>query len=209
MAINTISNGQLRTPLVDEKGFIRKEWYSAFQGISAAIVQTINNTTTIIDNESSTLFDDTVIQIPADNSLSNSEVPQAPSVSYEWLLAGDVPIAPAPWTSYFASATPSGAMTFTVSAEDNGYYLDGHTCTVRINVSGTVGGTPDTSIAISLPVQAYWSQSMSGYAIISSNKVPIIADVNGGSVTVTLASGSAFSAGNLTIILTGTWQTLQ
>lgn len=91
--------------------------------------------------------DTTVNLIPTtDYSLANEAI-TAPLYSYAQLPAG--------YPTYFAytpTVTPGGSMTLT-SADHSGYWwVVGNVITLFVSARGTLGGTPDNTITVSLPV---------------------------------------------------------
>lgn len=231
-----ISPNLLRSPLVDDKNLVTREWLNFFQQTGIAITQTITNNTVISEDKSATSFDTVGGVIDAqslvDEAISldiwgqpvteGQDVFQweyrvaEPEPLTEWGTPVDqvsetaidwsAPSIPALWDGYTAATTPAGAMVFTVSAQNCSYVVVGDTVHYSVDVTGTISGTPSASIAITLPVAAYGVQSAHGHGIIGAGNRLIFGTISGSTVTVENYDNSVFVAGSLRIILTGIYQ---
>ena len=162
---------------------------------------------TIIDPASSApgMIDQSVIHQIIQDALASMDGHREPSPQNLSIPEAAAAV-PQPWEPFTTAVTPAGAMTYTPTSQDTAADLFGDTVSLRMALVGTVGGTPDLSLAVTLPYAAYGIQSIAGYAIMGSINVPILGAINGTTATVSTYDNLAFSAGGLTLVLTGTYQ---
>lgn len=218
-----LSPNLLRSPLVDEKGIVTREWLNFFQETGSSITQTTVNQTIISEDKSASSFD-TVGGVMDSQALVDEAItldlwgqPVAETQDiYQWQYTPEpvdepaidwsAPSVPALWDSFATAATPAGAMVFTVSAQDCSYAQVGDTVHYRVDITGTISGTVSASIALTLPAGAYGVQSAHGHGIIGAGNRLIFGTISGSTVTVENYDNTAFTLGSLRIILTGIYQ---
>jgi hypothetical protein len=218
-----LSPNLLRSPLVDQKGIVTREWLNFFQETGSSITQTTVNQTIISEDKSASSFD-TVGGVMDSQALVDEAItldlwgqPVAETQDvYQWqytpepvdepVIDWSAPSVPALWDSFTTAATPAGAMVFTVSAQDCSYTQVGDTVHYRVDITGTISGTVSASIALTLPAGAYKVQSAHGHGIIGAGNRLIFGTISGTTVTVENYDNTTFTLGSLRIILTGIYQ---
>ena len=115
------------------------------------------------------------------------------------LINGVYPV----WTSYTPTLTPAGSMTYGSTSITYAKYIQiGDFVHVVASFTGTVGGTPSTSIRFTLPVTASTASGCQGAGYCLDNGSNAGAIVLGGTTTavdVARYNVAAFTAGTVTI----------
>lgn len=111
------------------------------------------------------------------------------------------------WTTYTATLTPGGSMTFTgTPSQDCAYYQMGKSVFVRISFTAVVAGTPSNSITVSLPVAAKTSPQALIATTSSGSSTTACADILSGTL-IMQRIGSNFIAGSNNVTIQGVYET--
>lgn len=112
-------------------------------------------------------------------------------------------------STYTPTLTPAGAMTYSsTSITKAKYWFEDKTCFYKLEITGTVGGTPNDHITVSLPATNN-GENITAFGTILDNGVIVSAFGSFASVTaidVYRYDNAVFTAGTVTFILEGSFE---